>query len=184
MRRFALRNNWGDTWDLTDAGRSFFHNLGGLGLAYDNEYLDIDNGFFAAPKRCIVQPQIVGTICFARDAYRYYRELIDWVMASDTLTLIYDANGTEYCIDVDIDNVDKGELAQMGWLESPITFVGLSPWYRATPIALIIPVEVPERGVLGYTTYPFRYGAQYPISWSYTVNTITVTPEGHLPAGI
>lgn len=156
MRQFYLQNQYGERLEL-QGGAVFLWEPDGLGYQDDISYMATD-GFFIETSREQGQVQKHGTLVFKRGApYPVYREVVDWILAAESITLAYAPYGEWYYCDVNVESVEKSELTQFGVLEAPVVFTPLSPWYAPYDLNLVIEGEG-SIGIKQYTyTYPYRY---------------------------
>lgn len=177
MRKFYLENSIGERKDL-QLSSFFFHTPEGLGISNRNEYENPADGFFSNVFGQTEQINIVGEIAFmGGDPYGDYKSLIDWIYGGYGLEFVYNPNGTEYFCDVDIDYIEKGEINyESGVLRCPVSFLGKTPWYKATATVFNFALDP----TIQYKKYPYTYPYVYSLSGQ--VGSIAVTPSGHYPA--
>lgn len=132
MRLFHLENETGDRLSLNNETGIFLSNPEGLGIDYGGTFADIDNGFFKYAAKKYVQKSFSATLNFMVDPYELYRQFIDWCMASNQISLVYNPHGTEYYVDVEIESIDKREINKLGYLATDVKFKILTPWYLPT----------------------------------------------------
>jgi hypothetical protein len=176
MRKFYLENSIGERRDLQTKQEIHLRNPAGLGWADNNTYADA-RGFFPRTDSRPVQPSIVGD--FVIKGYDAYKELADWLHQGYDLTLVYDPNGTEYRIDIDVQSFHKGEVNAWGWLECPFTIIAKTPWYKPTTRELVI---APPSSEVGYKRYPYKYPYQY--ASASLSNSVEITANGHMDAAV
>ena len=178
MRKFYIQNNKGSRIDLNDKNSYFFSSPTGLGSTRTVTYNTDGSGFADVADSTTEQINIVGEIIITRNPYSGYRSLADFLIQSERLVLIYSpTDGQEYYLDVKLEYITKTEI-QAGTLTCPVSFKGLSLWYRKSPKAysIVQPLTVAN---------PFRYGCRY--SMQYTVDALTdntIRAGGHIPAAL
>lgn len=178
MRRFTLQNSIGERRGLNDV-QLLLTEPAGFGYERNNEYADLGNGFFKKTKDdSDKQLTMTGKIIFTDKPYETYREYINWINQSYDLELVYVPYGaTEFFREIDITSIGKSELAQVGWLEVPITVQPKTPWYKIRPRTQTI-----EPSTDGYTVFTFPMGARF--AKTNMPFTDEVGSEGHTPSGI
>ena len=176
MRKFYLENSIGERRDLQTKQEIHMNNPAGLGWADNNVYADA-RGFFPRTDSRPVQPAVTGD--FVIKGYDTYKELVDWLHQGYDLTLVYDPDGTEYRIDIDMLSVSKGEGNLWGWLECPFTMAAKTPWYKPTTREMEITPPVSE---IGYKKYDYEYDYEYSVAS--LSNSVEILAAGHMPAAI
>lgn len=178
MRKFYLKNGNGQMLDLNDSKSMFFMNPTGLGMSKAVSFNTDGSGFFSQAESSINQINIVGNIVITSNHYNRYKWLVSFLKASDKLVFIYVPSGTtEYLLDVECEYLTKTEI-QNGVLSCPVSFKGLSLWYKQSPevakIVQTLPVDTPF-------VYPCTYPMQYTVN---SDNTLQLVAQGHIPAAI
>lgn len=176
MRKFYLENSIGERRDLQTKQDIHMRNPAGLGWSDNNTYADA-RGFFPRTDSRPVQPAVTGDFVIA--GYDTYKELADWIHQGYDLTLVYDPNGTEYRIDVDILSLLKGEINAWGRLECPFSMAAKTPWYKPTVREMVI---APPASEVGYKRYSYAYPYQY--AAASLSNSVEILAAGHMPAAI
>ena len=182
MRKFYLENETGVRWDLNGKTGVLLSNPAGLGVKLNNQYTDLENGFFKnIGSKAEPQGSVVADIVFTKKAYETYRSFLSWISDARELILIYSPyEPLEFYRRVEMQYLTKGELGTAKWLTTPISLACLTPWYlpKALSIALTKQKETAMR-------YPFTYnaGLRYGTSsiGSYAAD---IAPDGHLPASL
>ena len=178
MRKFYIQNGSGQKINLNDKNSYFFSSPTGLGVTKSITYTTDGSGFADAAETIIDQINIVGEIIITNSPYSRYRTLADFLIQSERLVLIYSpTDGLEYYLDVKLEYITKTEM-QGGTLTCPVSFKGLSLWYRKSPkvYSIVQPLTVDN---------PFRYPCSY--SMQYTVDAATentIRAGGHIPAAL
>lgn len=128
MRRFSLRNEYGQEYSLTDVKKGFLHEPDGLGYKRNRKYTAFGTEWVRSDDK-LEQVPITGTLVFSTDdAYQKSHELIEFILTSEELTLTYQTEVGLYYRDVDINSYGKTEIKN-GALECPIEFTPKTLWY-------------------------------------------------------
>ena len=138
IRKLYLQNAAGQRWGLNGDRGVYAHALAGFGFTLSPSFADLSRGFFVSVSD-EEEPQntLPFTITFVRKPYETYEALVNWLAAAGTITIVYDPAGRqEYCRDVSINFVQKGEKNEVGWLECPCSFFCKTPWYLPAPTIL------------------------------------------------
>lgn len=140
MRKFYITKDPSDDrylWDLSDQ-HMFLSEPEGLGVAYNNQYADIGNGFFLNISDKVSQNTISGKLNFITNPYIMYNRFTNGFLGGDKkLYFVYSPVGTlehKFYTHVEIESIEKKEINKYGYLECPIAFKMLSPWYDPTEI--------------------------------------------------
>lgn len=155
IRKLFLQNAAGERWGLNGDRGVYASNLAGLGFTLSPGFADLGRGFFI-PVSDEAEPQntVPFTLTFTRNAYETYQSMVNWLAAAGTLTLIYmPTSRQEYCRDVSINFVQKGEKNAVGWLEVPSSFFCNTPWYLPSPSTL----DLGEAGADESKRYEYEY---------------------------
>lgn len=183
IRKLYLQNAAGQRWGLNGDRGVYASNLTGFGMTLAPTFADLGRGFFI-PVSDEQEPQatIPFTLTFTRSPYRTYTALVDWLAAAGTVTVVYDPTGArEYCRDVTINFLQKGELNRVGWLEVPCSFFCGTPWYLPAPTSLNLEAtgtDESKRYTYAYTD-TLRYGTDSSASLS-----TTIAGAGHIPGAL
>lgn len=182
IRKLYFQNAAGERRGLNGENGVYATALAGFGFSLSNAFSDLGNGFFPINKAAESQNSLAFTAVLTRNAYAVHQSLMNWLAKSGTLTLVYNPTGDEeYCRDVSISYMQKGELNQMGWLELPCSFSCITPWYRPVPTAVSVsnsdPVNVKRYGYR-YSNN-LRYGAT-----NATTLSATISGAGHIPGAL
>ena len=158
-------------------------DLAGFGFSFEPSFADIGRGFFPSVNDDkSAQNTLAFTMVLTCNPYSTYQELMDWLAASETLTIVYNPTGDrEYWLDVTVSFVQKGELNQVGWLEIPCGFLCKTPWYLPTPTVLNIAGSGVDQG----KRYPYRYddNLRYGLSSATSISTV-IACAGHIPGAL
>ena len=183
IRKLYFRNASGERWGLNGEKGVYASDLSGFGLALSPVFADLNRGFFI-PVSDEAEPQnsLAFTATFTKTPYHTYQQLVDWLAAAGTITIVYNPTGQqEYFRDVTMNFLQKGELNQVGWLEIPCSFLYSTPWYLPTPTTLILEA--------GGTDESKRYDYVYSESLRYGNDSSatlsgTIAGAGHNPGSI
>lgn len=178
MRLFYIQNDTGERIGLNNETGIFLTEPSGLGIEFGDFYADIGEGFFRMIAKKYTQKTVSAKLNFITDPYRKYNDFVNWCMASNKLYLIYKPLDIEYYIRTEIHTFEKSEINEYGYLEVPVNFLYLSPWY--SPNSLNIPF-------IGYGDSAFRidvskldgpdiFGNSNGLNY-----TAQIDPAGHLP---
>lgn len=138
IRKLYFQNAAGIRWGLNGDRGVYAHALAGFGFTLSPGFADLSRGFFI-PVSDEAEPQgtLPFTITFTKNPYDTYQRFVNWLTAAGTITLIYDPTGKqEYCRDVTVNFLQKGEKNAVGWLEIPCSFFCKTPWYLPAPTTL------------------------------------------------
>ena len=183
IRKLYFQNAAGDRRGLNGESGAYATSLSGFGFSLDPDFSDLGRGFFPAVNTDN-EPQnhLAFTIVLTRGAYEAHQALMDWLAAAGSLTMVYNPTGKrEYCRDVSINFITKGELNQVGWLELPCSLFCLTPWYLPSPTSL----SVAGTGQDESKRYSYRYGK----SLSYGADSTgalkaIIAGAGHIPGAL
>lgn len=183
IRKLAFQNAAGERWGLNGEKGVYASNLSGFGLTLSPTYADLSRGFFV-PVSDESEPQatIPFTLTFTKNPYDTYRNLVNWLAAAGTVTILYNPTGKqEYCRDVSVNFFQKGELTQVGWLEVPASFFCNTPWYLPAPTTLSLETSgADESKRYDYCyTEDLRYGSD-----SSAALSDTIAGAGHIPGSL
>lgn len=180
MRRFFLENEAGVRVALNNESGVFLSAPTGLGVTLNPAFADLRKGFFRETSGD-KEPQsaIVCELVFTGDAYVRYREFADWCAAARELYLVYQPFGnTEFRRGVRLGYMTKTELTATRWLNVPVSFACITPWYRAAPSRMSMTEEAGE---------VMRYSFAYTPTLIYSASSsggmaADVSAGGHIPA--
>ena len=183
MRKFYFANAAGERWPLQGEKGVFFTDPTGLGVTLAQTYADLQNGFFVGVSSAN-EPQSAphATLLFTRPAYSAYRQLINWLAAAGDLELIYCPYGAEeFHRRVDVQAISKGELDEHQFLQSELSLLARSPWFKAQSTRLDLASQVVDESM----RYDFIYTAELIYGEDATASlSATLHPDGHIPAAI
>lgn len=122
------------------------------------------------------------TLTFTQTPYYSYKSLLDWLTAAGTVTVVYDPTGAqEYCRDVTISSLQKGELNEVGWLDIPCSLLCGTPWYMPYPTELALETSTTDE----IKRYDFSYSDELRYgSGSPSTLTCTIAGAGHIPGSL
>ena len=129
MREFTLENSSGETYRLNDTSH-FFESPEGLGFKKNTNYKKIGDRFLVVSEE-YEQPELSGKIDFRGETkeatYQKYTAFCRFL--DDTpLTMHYTA-GAHHMIDVQADEIEKGEIEAIKGLSVEIKFKALTFFY-------------------------------------------------------
>ncbi len=129
MRQFALENKSGETYLLNDTSH-FFENPDGLGFKKNIKYKKVGDRFMVISED-YEQPELSGTIVFkgaSKDAtYIKYTEFCRFL--DDAPLKMHYTAGSHHMIDVQVDEIEKGEISSVMGLSVDVKFSALSFFY-------------------------------------------------------
>jgi hypothetical protein len=183
IRKLSFQNAAGDRWGLNGDRGVYASNLAGFGLSLSPNFADLGQGFFVSVNdESEPQGSLPFTLTFTKAPYETYKILVDWLAAAGSITIVYDPAGKqEYCRDVTISFLEKGELNPVGWLEVPGSFLCNTPWYLPKPTA----IDLESTGVDESKRYDYSYteDLRYGTDSSASLST-TVVGAGHKPGAL
>lgn len=183
IRKLYFQNAAGERYELNGEAGIFATNLSGFGFTLTPTFADLSRGFFTSVSdENEPQHNLAFTMVFTRSPYDSYQKLVDWLAAAGTITVIYaPTSKQEYCRDVSVNFLQKGELNEVGWLEAPSSFFCHTPWYMPSPTSLRVQgtgIDESKRYDYAYTD-ELRYGADSSASI-----TTTIVGAGHIPGAL
>lgn len=183
IRKLYFQNASGQRWGLNGETGVYCTDLAGFGISLVPALANLGRGFFDEDlSSADVQFDIPFTLVFTKDPYDTYQMLIDWLAAAETVTIVYNPTGKqEYCRDVVVNFMQKGELTRVGWLEVPSSFCCITPWYFPFPTQM----TVRNSGKDERKRYTYKYSdtLKYGMDSSAALST-TIAGAGHIPAAI
>lgn len=183
IRKLYFQNAAGERYGLNGEHGVYASLLAGFGFTLSPVFADLSRGFWV-PVSDESEPQntIPFTMTFTRAPYDTYQAFVNWINAAGTVTIIYNPTGKqEFCRDVAINTVQKGELSAVGWLEVPCSYYCITPWYLPSPTQLKLnadAVDVSKRYDYSYTD-ALIYGVD-----STAACSGTIFGAGHIPGAI
>ena len=148
----------------------------GLGYSYSTEYEQLGNTFVTNLRK-FEQGQISGTTNFS--SYDNYKNLVDFIEASDSLKFSYKIpfqNGQkEYFKDVQIQSITKTQKQTNGIISETITFDCLSLWYEENTFIHTIQPKTNE------IRWDFRWNSKFV---GYDTRSIEFINSGHVESPI
>jgi len=182
MRQFWFERADGDMRALQGNG-VFLYQPTGFGLSNLIEYKE-SQGFFYETKNEIAQVSKNAQLIFSPpDAYEHYKEMMDWLMEADNLTLVYQPREVQYRQRVNITSIGKGELDLAGVLTCDISLMPTTPLFlRTERIYNVSGAAIDDAKAYTYS-YDFNYTqesvngeiditsvAQMPSDWAIVIN--------------
>lgn len=183
IRKLCLQNAAGQRWGLNGEAGVYATDLAGFGFTLAPGFADLGRGFFSAVSD-ESEPQNSGSFVtvFTRSPYVRYQAFVNWLASAGTLALVYNPTGSqEYFRDVSVNFIQKGELNQVGWLESPCSFFCSTPWYMPSPTTL----SLEGSGLDESKRYTYRYdeNLRYGVDSSASLAT-KINGGGHIPGSL
>ena len=181
IRKLYFQNAAGQRWGLNGENGVYASELSGFGFSLDPSFADLGQGFFS-PSSDNSEPQnaLAFTVILTRNAYATFQSFSNWLASAGTLSIIYDPTGNrEYCRDVSVNYLQKGEKNQVGWLELPCSFFCHTPWYLPSPTSLSMTGAGQDKSKRYPFRYPYRYGYD-----STAALTTSIAGAGHIPGAI
>lgn len=183
IRKLAFQNSAGQRWGLNGDNGVYATGLAGFGFTLAPSFADLSRGFFTpVSEESEPQNNLAFTLVFTRNPYATHQQLVDWLAAAGTLTIVYDPTGKrEYCRDVTVNFLQKGELSEIGWLEIPCSFFCNTPWYLPAPTSLNLEgsgTDESKRYTYEYTD-ELKYGTD-----SSAALSMTIAGAGHIPGAL
>lgn len=174
-RTFTLRNEKGQEYPLSspDFQRyGFLTEPDGLGIDIKNAYVKLGETFLRTESD-IQQGEFEGTMLFP--SYPVYREFANFIFTSETLTLLYEYEGSNgvYHRRCDFASVEKGEMNEYGVLECKVEFDLNTLYYFDEPIDYYVIASETDR----------RYTIPYPNRYvDFNALSLVIDNDGHIPA--
>lgn len=183
IRKLYFQNAAGQRWGLNGDRGVYASSLAGFGFTLSPSYADLSRGFFV-PVSDEAEPQntLPFTLTFTRNPYETYETFCNWLAAAGTVTMVYNPTGRrEFCRDVSINFLQKGEKTAVGWLEVPCSFFCNTPWYLPSPTTL----DLGAAGKDNRKRYNYRYTRElrYGQNSSATLSG-TIAGAGHIPGSL
>jgi len=183
IRKLYFQNVAGERRGLNGEDGIYATALSGFGFSFDPSFADIGRGFFpSVDDKKTAQNNLAFTLVLTRTPYHTYQSLVDWLSASGGLTIVYNPTGQrEFCLDVTISFMQKGELSRVGWLEIPCGFFCNTPWYLPSPTLL----SISGSGLDESKRYPYTYDSDLRYG-SDSVSSIraVIAGAGHVPGAL
>ena len=146
----------------------------GLGFSMNNKYTRVGHRYMLTDSN-IDQSEISGKLIF--DGYEGFRDFANYSARSGSLKLLYrcaDGDGWYYR-DIDVEELEKGEITDEKVLECPVTLVCRTLYYQDDTITYIVAATAMDR----------RYSIPYPNRYSdFSERMDILTNDGHIPAPV
>lgn len=182
MRLFYLENESGDRKPLNNEAGVFLYLPEGLGVYYDDTYMDVGEGFFTRLKKAVSQRALSCKLCFIGNSpYQLYQEFIDWCIQSEKLYLIYKPRSIEYYRQVSIESFSKSEINEHHYLESATSLKFLTPWYLPTALSTQIEEVTDTAAIYNVSRYDVATYSGGVIGDQFSAE---FTGNGHIPSSI
>lgn len=176
MRKFWIENGTGAQYALNGEQNIWFTEPKGLGVTFQTRFATIADGFWRTTQNTTRQNSVAGNITFLKEVYKSYWEFSNWLMTSDQLFLIYQPDTEQYRVRIEVSFLTKSEINRGAWLQVPVSFTMLTPWYKPSPLAFTA-APIPENVMV----YPWVYDDAVYGSIGGNM-TVVVPPDGQLPA--
>ncbi|MDY0213988.1 MAG: hypothetical protein RBS24_00450 [Bacilli bacterium] len=151
MRSLKIINEYGQSIELT--GKVLINGIEGLGITRENEYLAFRDRYSLARISHGLGDITLGLVFL--EGYSGYKDFVLFISRAIKLFLEYKTNETYLC-KIAFKEITKGEIS-FGSLQSNLTIVKLSPWYRNSEFAL--EVSTTESAKEFPYVYHYTYGA-------------------------
>ena len=176
MRKFWIENEVGTRYALNGEQNIWFTNPQGLGVTFNGNMAELGEGFFKSVESSVRQNSITGNITFLKNVYPAYRDFASFLMSAKSLFFLYAPTDVQFKVQVSVNFLTKSEINRGRWLQVPVSFSMLTPWYY--PSAVEFSASDTPGNVM---TYPWRYGDVVYGSTGAAM-TVIVPPAGHIPA--
>lgn len=183
IRKLFFQNSKGQRWGLNGDRGVYASNLSGFGETLAPSFADLGRGFFSAVSdESEPQTPLAFTLTFTSKPYETYQQLVNFLAAAGTITIVYiPAGNQEFCRDVSVSFLQKGELGEIGWLEVPGSFLPTTPWYLPQPTVL----EFSGSGLDESKRYTYCYTEDLLYGTDSTASISTVIAgAGHVPGAL
>lgn len=183
IRKVYLQNTAGNRFGLNGENGVYASSLAGFGFSLEPVFVDLTRGFFASVNE-EYEPQntLSFMLTFTRNPYESYESFVNWVSSAGKITVVYNpTQKQEYCREVTIQSLQKGELSAVGWLELACSFYCNTPWYLPTPFTLTMDAN----GLDESKRYDYVYddALMYGIDSSAAL-TGEIRGTGHIPGAV
>lgn len=183
IRKLYFQNAAGERYGLNGEHGAYASMLAGFGFTLSPVFADLSRGFWIpVSDECEPQNSIPFTMTFTRTPYDAYMAWVNWINAAGTVTIIYNPTGKqEFCRDVAIASIQKGELNSVGWLEVSCSYYCITPWYLPSPTSVRLDaaaVDESKRYEYAYC-HTLKYGAD-----SSAACAATIAGAGHIPGAL
>lgn len=175
-RKFWIENEIGTRYALNGEQNMWFTNPQGLGVTFSVSFANLGEGFFKSTYSDVRQNSITGNITFLKSVYSSYQTFADFLMTAKELYFLYAPTDVQYKVRVTVNFLTKSEINRGRWLQVPVSFTVLTPWYY--PNAVEFSASTSADNVM---TYPWRYGDVVYGSVGAAM-TVIVPPAGHISA--
>lgn len=183
IRKLFFLDAAGNRYGLNGERGAYAASLAGFGFTLSPSFADLSRGFFV-PVSDETEPQstVTFTMVFTRSPYTSYTELVNWLAAAGTVTIVYNPTGDqEYYRDVIVNFFQKGELTEVGWLEIPVSLFSCTPWYKPVPTSLTLEGSGADES----KRYTYRYSRALIYGADSTSNLSgTIVGAGHIPGSL
>lgn len=176
MRKFFIENENGTRYALNGENNIWFTEPKGLGITFDVNSANLSGGFFKTTYMDTRQNSVTGNVTFLKNVYPSYQTFSTFLLMASTLYLIYQPTDTQYRAQVRVNFLTKSEINRGRWLQVPVSFTLMTPWYLPSPV---------EFSVVPIPADVMRYDWEYGDAVYGTVGanmTVIIPPNGHIPA--
>ena len=176
IREFALENEYAERVSLTVSPElgALLLEPAGLGFSMQNKYTRVGH-VYKLTDSSIDQSEISGDLIFS--TYEGFRSFANFIARSGSLKLLYrcvEGDGWYYR-DVDVKELEKGEITDEKVLTCPVTFECRTLYYQDDTITYIVAATAMDR----------RYSIPYPNRYSdFSERTDILSNDGHIPAPV
>ncbi len=174
MRKFYFENEYAQRYDL-QSNDAILTDPSSLGVGFDNGYIALGDTFVRDYFK-LQQKTLSAVINFKRpNQYEKYQNFVDFVLSAKKLYLIYVPDTQiEYKREIDITNIDKGEIDRDKVLRAPITFTAKTLYYTSN----VNKFEIDDTA-----------GFVFPITWpvmflDYAERSVIIDNDGHAEASL
>lgn len=181
LSKYWLQNDAGERLSLCAWDTMALKSVQGLGANFEHVTADLENGFFSHVYEKNPSETITAELLIKGDAYRQYRELMNWLQSAEHIYFVYCPFGNdEYFTEVKLNFITKVGRKN-GWATMPISFIRLTPWYK--PVSISVDFSVPSTATF-FAWDVSRLGIDRIASNVAGTFSADVQAEGHLPAAV
>lgn len=184
IRKLYFQNSAGQRWGLNGDRGVYASGLSGFGMTLEPGFASLGGGFFSRSNgNNEPQTTIPFALTFTKSPYQTYSAFVNWLSSDGgDITIVYAPTAdAEFCRDVSVNFLQKGELNAVGWLEVPCSFFCKTPWYLPSPAV----IDVESTGADESKRYDYYYedtlcyGEDSSSSMS-----VTIAGAGHIPGAL
>lgn len=183
--QYILENEAGERYDLTPPAPVFMVNVQGLGVAVNDDFGDLGDGFFFLTQKQDPQNGITGDLIYQDGAFGNFQTLVNWIHRAKTLYFCYTPIDTEYRRRVRLRTMQKSRRDGSGYMRAQISIEPLTPWYLPSPTDVTVTTTGADDK--GYFEHSGDYYYEYDDDLQYggdTAGDMTaqISAQGHIPA--